>query len=82
MSSGIEFEEDGFAKNYGQKPQNQSQNIGYSYNNAYSSNPEEKGMTGWLIKHNLAKSSGGAQLVLIGVVVVNIIITVVFLIFL
>ncbi len=79
MSSGIEFEEDNFSKNYA-KPANSQQN--YSYNNYGSQQQGERGLTGWLMKHGLAKSPQGAQMVMLIIVVINMIITGVFLTFL
>ncbi len=78
MSSGVEFEEDSFGSNSFRQPTNSP---------AISVNPtslvgrfqvarETKGMTGWFIRHNLADSPESAQKVMIGVVILNIIITV------
>lgn len=70
MSSGIEFEEDNLSRNYarvGNSPV-------YASNNNYSDS-EERGIVGWLIKHNLAKSKQTAQYYLIGIVVINLLIT-------
>jgi len=74
MSSGIEFEEDGFAKNYPQARSSQSVSS-YSVNQSNYSGGEVKGMAGWLMRHGLAKSPQGAQLYLVGLVIVNLIIT-------
>ena len=43
---------------------------------------EQRGMTGWLIRHGLAKSGSSANIVLVGVVLVNAIIILVVLRFL
>jgi hypothetical protein len=75
MSSGIEFEEDNFSKHYAQ-PTNSAQN--YSYNN-YNTPPEEKGLSGWMMKHGLAKSPQGAQVIMLIIIVINMIITGIFL---
>ncbi len=83
MSSGIEFEEDSFSRNYA-KPTNantsNTSNQNYSYNNYEQ--PAERGITGWLMKHGLAKSPQGAQVIMLVIVVINMIITGVFLTFL
>jgi hypothetical protein len=74
MSSGVEFEDSGYSGNYSQVKSTQggpSYGIGQS---SYSSS-EVKGMAGWLIRHGFAKSSQGAQLYLVGLVIVNLIIT-------
>jgi hypothetical protein len=70
MSSGVEFEEDNFSKNYARVGSTQS----YSNQNTYS-NQEERGIIGWLIKHNLAKSKQSAQYYLLGIIAVNLLIT-------
>jgi len=70
MSSGIEFEEDNFSKNYAQTSSSQA----YTNQNIYS-NSEERGMVGWMIKHNLAKSRQAAQYYLLGVIAINLLIT-------
>lgn len=75
-SSGVEFEEDSFARSYSQSGSNSSGNSGYG-------NTDERGggMAGWLMRHHIVKSSQGAQLFLVGVIIINIVITVVALIY-
>lgn len=68
MSTGIEFDEDNV---------NKYTNISHGLNNNFGSGNEEKGMTGWLIRHNLAKSPEGAQKYLYGIIAVNLIIIIV-----
>jgi hypothetical protein len=74
MSSGIEFEEDGFAKSYTQS-QSSQRTSSYGINQSGYSDSEVKGMVGWLMRYHLAKSPQSAQLYLIGLVIVNLIIT-------
>lgn len=76
-SSGVEFEEDSFARSYSQPGSNSSSNS-YSYGNT---SEQSGGMAGWLIRHHIVKSSQGAQLFLVGVIIINIVITVVALIY-
>lgn len=76
-SSGVEFEEDAFAKNYPTFQTRSNPNaLSYS-NNPYgnTSNNTSSGMAGWLIRHHIVKSSQGAQLLLIGIIIINLIIT-------
>jgi hypothetical protein len=80
MSSGIEFEEDSFSRNYAKPANTGASNQNYSYNNYEQ--PAERGITGWLMKHGLAKSPQGAQVIMLVIVVINMIITGVFLTFL
>jgi len=70
MATGIEFEEDNFSRNYGQNISTQT-----STNRNTYANPEESGMIGWLIKHNLVKSKQGAQYYLLGIIAINLSIT-------
>lgn len=58
MASGVEFDEDKFG----------------SANRAYTTQRNESGLAGWLIKHGLAKSSGSAQVVMVAVIIVNLIV--------
>ncbi len=74
MPSDIQFEEDGFSKGYSQI---QSKPSASGYGVAQSGNDQTRGMTGWLIRHHLAKSPESAQLYLLALVIVNIIITIV-----
>ena len=79
MSSGVEFEEDSFSRSYGQVG---SPAQGFSSGmNSYQSyaEPEAKGMTGWLIKKGIVKSPQGAQMMLVGVIIFNLIVTAIFL---
>ncbi len=71
MASGVEFDEDNisYAKP-GSRPGIPGLGGGYG-----SGQREERGMAGWLIKRGFAKSYGSAQAVMLGIVVVNIIIT-------
>ena len=84
MSSGVEFEED----NFGRKPTYPSQgansfsgSYGYQYS-ADSSSVQQKGMVGWLIRHGIVKSATGANVILFGVVLLNILITILILVYL
>lgn len=78
MSNGVQFEEDNFSftspnKTPGAKGEN-NVSVGYGhpqYNNA----SVPRGMAGWLMRHGLATSSSTAQVILVGIVIVNIIIT-------
>lgn len=78
MSTGVEFEEDSFnispthAQSSGGGPTFQSPSAMYSQ--GYSGG-EERGMAGWLMRHGLAKSPQTAQIIMLGIVVINIIIT-------
>ncbi|MFA6554727.1 MAG: hypothetical protein WCS89_04470 [Candidatus Paceibacterota bacterium] len=79
MSTGVEFEEDSFGIN---PVRQQSSGGGSGFQSPSSMYPgysggEEKGMAGWLMRHNIVKSPQGAQVVLVGIVIINIIITVV-----
>lgn len=70
MSSGIQFDEDKF--NYSSKPQpNNSQPFSGQYSSA-----EISGMAGWLVRKGWAKSPQSAQVIMIGLVIVNFIITI------
>jgi len=75
MSNGVQFEEDNFSFSSSHKPSNQAKNVSVGYGHPQYETAEAKGMTGWLIRHGLAKSGSTAQVVLIGVVIANIIIT-------
>lgn len=70
MSSGIEFEEDKF--NYSSKPQ---PNVSQPFSGQMSS-VESAGMAGWLVRKGWAKSPQSAQIIMIGLVIVNIIVTI------
>lgn len=84
MSSGVEFEED----NFGRKPIYPSQGMNsFSGNSSYqyspdSPNNQERGMIGWLIKHGIVKSANGANVILFGLVLFNIIITILIIVYL
>ena len=78
MSSGVEFEEDSFSRSYGQATPGQSfspslASMGYADPNL------PKGMAGWLMKRGIVKSPQGAQMMLIGIIIFNCIVTAVFL---
>jgi len=68
MASGVEFDEDNmnFARP-GVRP-------GMSGRGNAPGQREEHGIPGWLIRHGLAKSYGSAQVVMLGIVLVNAII--------
>lgn len=72
MSEGIQFDEDKF--NYSVKPQ---PNFAGTNGQQYSSSSNATGLAGWLIKKGWVKSESAAQVVLFGVILVNIIITIV-----
>jgi hypothetical protein len=74
MSSNVQFEEDGFSKSYSQAQPIHSASS-YGMNQSGYSTGEVKGMAGWLMRHHLAKSPQGAQFYLIGLVIINLIIT-------
>ena len=76
MSSGIEFEEDNLSRSYARVGNSQM----YANNNNYSDS-EERGITGWLIKHNLAKSKQTTQYYLLGIIVINLLITLIIIIY-
>ena len=65
MSTGVEFEEDKIGLSKKQQFANNS------INNSYS----QVGFGGWLIRNGWAKSSGGAQIIQVIIVIINIIIT-------
>jgi hypothetical protein len=75
MSNGVEFDED----NFSYRPVRQQTAPGVAPGPALYVRPQyasqASGMTGWLISHGWAKSKGAAQGIMIGIVVVNIIIT-------
>jgi len=75
MSSGVEFEEDSFGSS-GSQPTFRSES-GRSSLPYSSANEAATGMSGWLIKHGLAKSAKSANMVLLGFVVFNIIISII-----
>jgi hypothetical protein len=72
MSEGIQFDEDKF--NYSVKPQ---PNFAGTNGQQYSSSSNATGLAGWLIKKGWVKSESAAQVVLFGVIGINIIITIV-----
>ncbi len=72
MSEGIQFDEDKF--NYSVKPQ---PNFAGTNGQQYSASSNATGFAGWLIKKGWVKSESAAQVVLFGVILVNIIITIV-----
>jgi hypothetical protein len=74
MSNGVQFEEDNFKFSSSQAPK-PSSNISLGYGRPSYDVPEAKGMTGWLVRHGLASGGNTAQVILIGIVVINIIIT-------
>lgn len=66
MASGVEFDEDNVTyARPAARPGMPMQQGGYS---------SGRGMAGWLMRHGFAKSNTSAQIVMIGVVVVNAII--------
>jgi hypothetical protein len=67
MASGVEFDEDnmGFRRPL--------PGGGFSTNKGYQQ--RQGGLAGWLIKKGWAKSNSSAQMIMIGVVIVNVIIT-------
>lgn len=65
MTTGVEFEED--KSSYGGRPR-VAPSSGMS-----GPTGEERGMIGWLIRHGMAKSSSAAQIVLIGILILNIV---------
>ena len=78
MASGVEFDEDKFS--YSAKPQVPGSIPGAAYGGynipGYGNqNANIHGMAGFLIRHGLAKTYHGAQMVLIGVVIFNVIVT-------
>ena len=81
MTEGIEFDEDKFS--YAPPRANVGMNAGmnaapqYSGYGAPQFGAKESWMVRFLIKHGLAKSAKGAQMVQLGIVVVNIIVTVI-----
>ncbi len=82
MSSGVEFDEDSF--NYG-RPQQPKPGSYSSSGSSYGAGPiasglpfsarNEPAMVRWLMKHHIAKTAATAQGILIGLVIVNIIVT-------
>ncbi len=69
MTTGVEFEEDKLS--YGDKPR-----VGVSPAGPGGGMPgsgNEPKMVKWLMRHGLAKSANSAQMILIGVFIVNII---------
>lgn len=83
MSSGVEFDEDSFGKSFsgGSSPYSQPSIGGYAGSNNYGAGDNIGGLSGWLIRHHLAKSPQSAQMVMVGVIIINIIITAVVIIF-
>ncbi len=73
MSSGVEFEEDKFMGGHAATPPrpNSGPNLGYGRPQLPSNTSK---MTIWLMKHGI-KSERGAQIVLFGVIIFNIIVT-------
>lgn len=57
---------------YGSSPSAQFVNSGYA-----GPGTNVSGLTGWLMRHGIVKSPQGAQIIMIGIVIINIIITVV-----
>jgi hypothetical protein len=70
---GIEFDEDKFSYSAPGKA--------FSGENAYpnaknlATYAEPKGLGGWLVKHNLAKSASSAQVIMLVIVLLNAVIT-------
>ena len=81
MSNGIQFEEDNF-KFDSSKSNTVSTGTSVGYGHPQYQKSEEKGMIGWLIRHGLASSGGSAQGILLGVVVINIVVTILIIMFL
>lgn len=77
MSSGVEFDEDSFAKIRPTQSPSYGASQGYSSQySQYGNTPsyDKKGMTGWLMRHGI-KSNAAAQGILFGVIIINVIIT-------
>ena len=82
MSTGVEFEEDSFGHGpSAARPGASTPTYQYAPPGFQDSGNEERGMTGWFIRHHLAKTPQGAQMYLLGIVVINIIITIVALVY-
>lgn len=80
MVLGVEFEEDSFGGSSRPRPQDGQQPASSVNSSAYtrlqdSKSSNERGLSGWLIRHGLARSPATAQTILIVVIVVNIILT-------
>lgn len=70
MASGVEFDEDNLSFGRPAARPGMAASGGYSFGQR-----QEKGIPGWLIRHHLAKSYASAQLVMVGIIIANIIIT-------
>jgi hypothetical protein len=84
MSEGVEFEEDAFATKKYQQFAHPTSGIAPANMTAVERlqvSKEARGISGWLIRHHLAKDFEGAQKILLIVVLLNIVITVVVAIF-
>lgn len=78
MTSGVEFEEDNLSRSYG-KTNSSAQGFSSSTNNYQGYGESDvRGMAGWLIRRGIVKSQQGAQLMLVGVIIFNLIVTAVF----
>lgn len=75
MVTGVEFDEDNFSYKPAQQKAPGMAPAPASYNNMQYASSRPSGIAGWLISHGWAKSEKSAQGMLIGVVVINIIIT-------
>jgi hypothetical protein len=76
MSSGVEFDEDKYGLS--SRPQTANPVANSGLNTDYTAYQAPKGppMIRWLMNHKLAKTESGANAILVGIVIINIIITV------
>lgn len=79
MPEGIQFEEDNFRFDSSKRSANAGTSAGYGHPSYQST--EQKGMVGWLIRHGWARSGSFAQAILLGVVLVNVVITILIIMF-
>lgn len=76
MASGVEFDEDKFSYGRPRPTGSMPATGGSAYpQTSYGSGERIPGLTGWLVRHHLAKSENSAQYVMVGIIIINIIIT-------
>lgn len=71
MASGVEFDTDKSLYRPPQSNINKSSSVGNDQQQGVG------GISGWLIRKGLAKSENSAQIILIGVVILNVVITII-----
>lgn len=72
--SEVEFEEDFGGNKTNVNPVNSGSNSYGNNYNRYNNQTEERGMTGWLIRHHIVKSATGAQYILFAIMIINLVI--------